>query len=382
MPAKTQSGMLKAFAKWGLPDQSARCGSVANVAEALAILPRRSRRAARALGYDIDGVVYKVDRLDLQERLGFVSRSPRWAIAHKFAAEQAQTILTRHRHPGRPHRRADAGRAARAGHRRRRRRGQRHAAQRGLHQGHRLRRRSRSATARISASATPSPCSGPATSSRRSSTSISRAGRRTPKPYEFPDHCPACGSHAVREVNAKTGREDSVRRCTGGLICPAQAVEQLKHFVSRNAFDIEGLGDKQIEAFHADGLDQARRPTSSRSRSATAAARASSIEREGYGEVSVAQALRAPSMRAARIPLHRFIYALGIRHVGETNARLLARAYRQLRRLRGRRWSPRPMAMPRPGRARRDRRHRRDGGRGDRRLLRRGAQSRSASTRC
>ena len=92
------------------------------------------------------------------------------------------------------------------------------------------------------------------------------------KPYEFPDHCPACGSHAVREVNPRTGKEDAVRRCTGGLICPAQARERLKHFVSRNAFDIEGLGEQRIDEFYDEGIDPARRRTSSPSKRAMRAA--------------------------------------------------------------------------------------------------------------
>src|SRR5262249_6046956 len=145
------------------------------------------------------------------------------------------------------------------------------------------------------------------------------------RPYQFPSVCPVCGSHAVREVNPKTGREDSVRRCTGGLICAAQAVEKLKHFCSRNAFDIEGLGDKQIEAFHADGLIRSPADIFTLKRR-DAESRSKLVEREGYGEVSVANLFRAIDARR-RIPLHRFIYALGIRHVGETNARLLARNY-------------------------------------------------------
>lgn len=135
------------------------------------------------------------------------------------------------------------------------------------------------------------------------------------KPFVFPDRCPVCGSHAVRPAG------EAVRRCTGGLTCPAQVVERLKHFVSRSAFDIEGLGEKTIEAFHADGwltspVDLFRLPD-----------REDEIAgREGFGAVSARNLVRAIEARR-RIPLDRFIYALGIRRIGEANARLLARHY-------------------------------------------------------
>ena len=195
------------------------------------------------------------------------------------------------------------------------------------------------------------------------------------KPYEFPDVCPACGSHAVREVDAKTGKADVVRRCTGGLICPAQAVERLKHFVSRNAFDIEGLGEKQIEAFYDDGRIQSPADifTLAEARRAAAGGRSSRSEK-GWGETSADKLFAAIEARR-KISLDRFIYALGIRHVGETTARDLAKALRHRRRLPRRRW-PRPRAArtARPSRARQHRGHRRDGGRRDRRFLRRAAQ--------
>ncbi|MEX1059642.1 MAG: helix-hairpin-helix domain-containing protein, partial [Methyloceanibacter sp.] len=145
------------------------------------------------------------------------------------------------------------------------------------------------------------------------------------KRFKFPDVCPACGSHASREINPNTGREDAVRRCTGGLICPAQRVERLKHFVSRNAFDIEGLGEKHIKSFYDDGLIQsppdiftlAKRDKRASSKLA---------EREGWGELSAGNLFDAIEARRT-VRLDRFIYALGIRHVGETTARLLARNY-------------------------------------------------------
>src|SRR5262249_36883324 len=149
---------------------------------------------------------------------------------------------------------------------------------------------------------------------------------RGTRPYQMPEACPACGSSAVREVDEKTGRIDVVRRCTGGLICPAQAKERLKHFVARNAFDIEGLGEKQIEAFYEEGrilqpadifmLPQrdARLPQEERL-----------ADKKGYGAKSVENLFKAIEARR-KIPLDRFIYALGIRHIGETTARDLARS--------------------------------------------------------
>ena len=199
------------------------------------------------LGYDIDGVVYKVDRLDWQDRLGFVSRSPRWAIAHKFAAEQATTLLTastsRSAAPA-----ADAGGAAGARHGRRRRRVRMRRCTMRITSRASAMTAIRSATAPISASATRWWCSAPVTPFRKSSASCMDKRPKNAKPYKFPEICPVCGSHAVRE------EDEAVRRCTGALICPAQATERLKHFVSRLAFDIDGLGDKQIQEFYQDGL--------------------------------------------------------------------------------------------------------------------------------
>ena len=145
------------------------------------------------------------------------------------------------------------------------------------------------------------------------------------KPYEFPKICPACGSHAVREVNPRTGKEDAVRRCTGGLICPAQIVERLKHFVSRHAFDIEGLGEQRIEEFYRDGLIT--RPQDiftleARDRQSLKKLK----DREGWGETSVKNLFAAIAARRS-IPLNRFIYALGVPHIGETTAKLLGKHF-------------------------------------------------------
>jgi len=143
-------------------------------------------------------------------------------------------------------------------------------------------------------------------------------------PYEFPKVCPFCGSHAEREDRG-SGKSDAVRRCTGGLICPAQRVERLKHFASRNAFDIEGLGDKIVHEFYDDGLIAAPQDIF------TLAARDTKslkklAEREGWGATSAAKLFEAINARR-NVALDRFIFALGIRHIGETTARLLARHY-------------------------------------------------------
>ncbi len=153
------------------------------------------------------------------------------------------------------------------------------------------------------------------------------AEKRPPgaKPYEFPHACPACGSAALREIDEKTGEADVVRRCTGRLICPAQAVEGLKHFSSRNAFDIEGLGEKQIELFFSEGL--IRTPADIFTlRARDGRGRPPLREWEGFGETSVRNLFDAIDARR-KIALNRFLYALGIRHVGETNARRLARHF-------------------------------------------------------
>ncbi len=147
--------------------------------------------------------------------------------------------------------------------------------------------------------------------------------------YEFPKTCPVCGSHAVREVNEKTGKMDSVRRCTGGFICRAQATEHLKHFVSRNAFDIEGLGSKQIDFFfeNDDASLQIRTAPDIFTLEKRQQQSLTKLENiDGFGKVSVGKLYAAINERRS-IALHRFIYALGIRHVGETTAKLLARSY-------------------------------------------------------
>jgi len=263
------------------------------------------------LDYDIDGVVYKVDRLDWQQRLGFVSRSPRWAIAHKFAAAKATTIV-----------KAIDIQVGRTG--------------------------ALTPIARLE----PVTVGGVVVSNAtlhnedeikrldvrvHDTVTIQRAGdvipqvlgvvlEKRPKDaelYRFPNKCP-CPLHTevVRDTTA-TGGEGAVTRCTGEFACPFQKIEHLKHFVSRRAFDIEGLGEKQITLFFERGW--IREPADI----FTLERRNSSInleEQEGFGELSVRNLFDAIRARL-KISLERFINALGMRHVGETTARALARGY-------------------------------------------------------
>ena len=300
--ARTHQEALERFREWGFTvnENSLLCRGVEEVlAYYRDIGERRSQ-----LPYDIDGVVYKVNDLALQNRLGMVSRAPRWALAHKFPAQQAQTVMrdimitvgrqgaltpTAMLEPitvgGVVVQRAT------------------------LHNEDEIRRKD----VRIG-----------------DTVIVQRAGdvipqivgvvldRRMPdaQPYEFPDHCPVCHSLAVREGGMV------VRRCTGGLICAAQAVERLKHFVARDCFDIEGLGDKHITDFWRDGL--IRQPGDIfRLKAQVIAAR------DGWGEASAGKLIAAIDQRR-QIALDRFINALGIPQVGQATARLLARHYRSL----------------------------------------------------
>lgn len=318
LPAETQSGMVALFARAGFPTNPLM-RLCAGVEEMLAQF-RLIEEQRATLPYDIDGVVYKVDDLALQRRLGFVSRSPRWATAHKFPAEKATTELTGiDIQVGRTGALTPVARLKPVTV------GGVVVTNATLHNEDEIARKD----VRIG-----------------DTVRIQRAGdvipqvlgavpeKRPPgtEPYRFPHACPACGSHAVREVDPKTGREDVVRRCTGGLICPAQAVERLKHFASRHAFDIEGLGDRQIELFYREGL--IRSPQDIFTLEARDAATTPRLrDREGYGETSVRNLFAAIEERR-RVPLNRFIFALGIRHVGETNAKVLARHFQTIEELR------------------------------------------------
>ena len=314
LPAGTQSGMLQAFKDWGF-SVNPLTRLCQTTAEMMAFyFDIESRRAD--LGYDIDGVVYKLDDLKLQERLGFVSRSPRWAIAHKFAAEQAETILEDidiqvgrigTLTPVAKLKPVTVGGVV--------------VQNATLHNEDEIARKD----VRI----------GDTVVVQRAGDVIPQIVRvvleKRPKgtrPYKFPERCPACGSHAVRELDEKTGETEAARRCTGGLICPAQAIERLKHFVSRNALDIEGLGEKHIRAFYEDSLIREPADIFHLEERYGAGERAI-MAREGWGEQSARKLFYAIDRRR-EISLDRFIYALGIRHVGETTAKLLARTYQTI----------------------------------------------------
>ena len=309
LPADTQFGMMQAIKEWGFPvsPRLQRCSS----ADELLAFHNETEAGRASLGYDIDGVVYKVDELALQRRLGFVSREPRWAIAHKFAAEKATTVLERIE--------IQVGRTG------------------ALTPVAKLRPVTVGGVVVTNASLhNEDYIAGIGNDGEKirdgkdirigDTVVVQRAGDVIPqivdvnlaerpagtKPYQFPTTCPECGSDAVRE-------DESVRRCTGGLICPAQAVERLRHFVGRDTFDIEGFGAKQVEAFYRDGL--IRHPSDIFKLKAEMLA-----GREGYGPTSIGNLMRAIEARR-EVELNRFIHALGIRHVGETNARLLARHF-------------------------------------------------------
>jgi DNA ligase (NAD+) len=318
--AETQYEAVQRLGRWGfqINERMTICRSV----EEMIACYHAIEEDRAELPYDIDGVVYKVDRLDLQERLGFRSRSPRWATAHKFPAEKATTVLN-----------AIEIQVGRTG--------------------------ALTPVARLEPVTVGGVVVTNATLHNEDyikglgndgqpiregrdirvgdTVLIQRAGDVIPqildivpekrpkgaKPYVFPDRCPACGSHAVREEG------EAVRRCTGGLVCPAQAVERIRHFVSRNAMDIEGLGEKQIEFFfnQEDPSLRIRTPAeifTLKERQHGSLAKLENID--GFGAVSVKKLYAAIDDRR-EVPLSRFLHALGIRHIGETNAKRLARHY-------------------------------------------------------
>jgi DNA ligase (NAD+) len=320
MPAPTQSGMIKWFEHCGFTTNplTRLCRSV----DELIAFHRKIEEQRSHLDYDIDGVVYKVDRLDWQERLGFVSRSPRWAIAHKFPAERAVTVLKDIE--------IQVGRTG-----------------------------AFTPVAKLEAVTVGGVVVQNATLHNEDyikgiggkgeilregrdirigdTVIIQRAGDVIPqvvdvvidkrpkqaKPYHFPKKCP-CPLHTdvVREETA-TGEEGARAHCTGEFACPYQKIEHLKLFVSRRAFDIDGFGEKQIEFFFEQGwvkepADIFELPRRNREIKLE--------EQEGYGETSVRNLFAAIEQRR-RIALDRFIFSLGIRHVGETTALALARGY-------------------------------------------------------
>lgn len=298
------SDFLARLRELGLPTNPLveRCRS----AEEMIDYHRRIGEMRADLPYEIDGVVYKVDSIELERRLGFVGRAPRWAVAHKFPAQQAQTRL-------------------------------------------------RDISIQVGRTGALTPVAmlepvvvGGVTVSRATlhnqdyiaqkdirigdTVVIQRAGDVIPQvvevvtaarpadaaPYAFPEICPECGSQAVRPPG------EAVRRCTGGLVCPAQLVERLRHLVSREALDIDGLGRKQVPQLIEAGLLGAPADLYRLVRDEAALARLAELD--GWGEKKVAKLVQAVEARR-RMPLQRFIYALGIRFVGEVNARLLARHY-------------------------------------------------------
>ena len=314
--AATQFDAVKRFATWGfrINEQMKRCGSLADM-----LAQYRSIEADRAsLPYDIDGVVYKVDRLDLQERLGFRSRSPRWATAHKFPAEKATTVL-----------KAIDIQVGRTG---------------ALTPVARLEPVTVGGVVVVNATLHNEDEIARKDIRIGDTVVIQRAGdvipqvleilpEKRPKgsvAYEFPSVCPACGSHAVREEG------EVVRRCTGGLICPAQAMERLRHFVSRNAMDIEGLGEKQIEFFFnaEDGALRIREPADIFTLQERQKGSLTKLENiDGFGAVSVKKLYDAIDARRA-VETSRFLFALGVRHIGETNAKRIARHFTSFKAIR------------------------------------------------
>lgn len=306
VPGGTQREVMAAIAAWGVPVSPllVRCDSVEQM-----LAHYRSIEHQRAdLQYDIDGVVYKVDRLDWQERLGFVAKAPRWGIAHKFPAERAETTLEAiDIQVGRTGKLTPVGRLKPVSvggvvvsnvtlHNRD------EIARLGLRVGDRVvLQRAGDVIPQV----------------------VENLTRETPlEAYPFPDHCPECGSEAV----AEEGEVDV--RCTGGLICPAQRVERLKHFVSRAALDIEGLGEKSIiEFFELGWLESPADVFRLRRR------RAELVGREGWKDKSVDNLLTA--IEAKRSPdAARLLFGLGIRHVGAVTARDLLKRFTTLERLR------------------------------------------------
>ena len=304
-PFNEQMQALESFRRWGFR-VNGKTKLFNNINE-LEEFYNNIERARATLDYDIDGVVYKINWLDYQARLGQVSRSPRWAIARKFPAEKATTILqdiniqvgrTGALTPVAKLQPVTVGGVV--------------VSNATLHNADEIARKD----IRLG-----------------DTVIIQRAGdvipqvvevvlEKRPKgaqPYKFPDQCPACGSKAVREG------DDVVTRCTGGLICPAQRMERLRHFVSRNAFDIEGLGKKQVQAFFEKDLVHSPADIF-KLRQMNQTLEPKLQDWEGWGELSVSNLLKAVEERR-RIAFERFLFALGIRHIGENNAALLARTY-------------------------------------------------------
>jgi DNA ligase (NAD+) len=334
LPGATHWEALQAFKGWGFPVNplTRRCR---NLEEALAFY-EEVQHARADLGYDIDGVVYKVDRLDLQSRLGFVSHSPRWAIAHKFPAEQAESVVKGIAvYVGR------TGALTPVAHIKPVTVGGVVVQNVSMHNEDEVTRKD----VRV----------GDTVVVQRAGDVIPQLVRvvleRRPKgtkPYHMPEKCPVCGSVAVREINPKTGEPESARRCVNTLSCPAQVVERLYHFVSRSAFDVEGLGGEFIQLLHEADLvkepadlfmlkDHPKAFHTVLTRHFAAISERNAVKR---GKSAVAKKAKAEkteyllgnkllaAIEARRsISLDRFILSLSIPHVGETTAKLLARNF-------------------------------------------------------
>ncbi|TPJ79890.1 NAD-dependent DNA ligase LigA [Mesorhizobium sp. B2-6-2] len=343
-PAPTQFDSVQKFKEWGfkVSPLMVRAKSI----DDLIAHYHRIEEQRSSLGYDIDGVVYKVDQLELQRRWGFVTGEPRWAVAHKFPAEQAMTTVERiDIQVGRTGTLAPVARLAPVTV------GGVVVENVTLHNEDYIK----------GFDSNGQPIRDGIDVRIGDTVVIQRAGDVIPQivsvvidkrpanavPYEFPHTCPVCGSPATREINEKTGKEDSRRRCTGEMICAAQAVERLRHFVSRGALDIEGLGAENIDLFFNSGLVKTaadiftlkdrrlavtralaeRREEQARLReeaSGKARKNVRSVEERNYEGLdklfSAIDARREPE-------LDRFIFALGIRHIGETTAAVLARQF-------------------------------------------------------
>jgi DNA ligase (NAD+) len=343
-PAPTQYEAVRKFADWGFRISPLMIR--ARTVEELIAQYRLIEAQRSSLGYDIDGVVYKVDRIDLQRRWGFISGEPRWAVAHKFPAERATTTVRGiDIQVGRTGTLAPVARLDPVSV------GGVTVVNVTLHNEDYIAGKDSNGL----------PIRDGKDIRIGDTVVIQRAGDVIPQivdvliekrpadaePYEMPHTCPVCGSPATREVNEKTGKEDSRRRCTGELICAAQAVERLKHFVSRGAMDIEGLGTENIELFFNAGLVRTaadifklrdrrteaqealaeRREEQARQReAATGKARKNVRSADARNFEGLDKLLAA--IDARREPdLDRFIFALGIRHVGDTTAALLARTF-------------------------------------------------------
>ncbi len=311
----TQSDYTRSFVKLGLKtipfvQTSMSSGRVTPVKHSISELMEfyyNVEQKRKDLDFDIDGLVYKIDRLDYQKRLGEVARAPRWAIAHKFPAEQAITqIESIDIQVGRIGTLTPVARLKPITV------GGVVVSNATLHNEDEIRRKDIRVgdTIVIQRAGDVIPQVVSVDVSKRPANSI---------PYEFPAYCPVCGSHAVREEG------EVARRCTGGLLCEAQLVERIRHFVSRGALDIEGLGERQIQAFWDDGLIKNVTDIFS------LADKAEIISaRQGWGKKSLENLLGAIE-KSRDVSLEKFIYALGIRHVGEVTAKLLAREYANAR---------------------------------------------------